>query len=137
MPPREVGGERVHDAVIVGGGMCGLVAWMALASAGIRDARVLDRAERRREGPWLTCALIEMLRSPEILAGPAFGHGSLSFQAWFRARHGRAAWDALDRIARPMWADYLVWHRDVLGVPVENGVGLERVAPRTACCGST
>ena len=129
IPPREVAGEPVLDAVIVGGGMCGLVAWMALASAGIRDVRVIDRAERGREGPWLTYARMETLRSPKILTGPAFGHGSLSFQAWFRAQRGGEAWEALDKIPRPMWADYLVWYRDVLGVPVENGVSLDRVRP--------
>lgn len=129
VPRREVAGERVLDAVIVGGGMCGLVAWMALASAGIRNVRVIDRAERGREGPWLTYARMETLRSPKILTGPAFGHGSLSFQAWFRAQHGGGAWEGLDKIPRPMWADYLGWYRDVLGVPVENGVSLERAGP--------
>lgn len=125
--PRDARGEHVHDAVIVGGGMCGLVAWMALQSAGIRDVPILDRAEAGREGPWLTYARMETLRSPKQLTGPAFGHGALSFQAWFRAQHGRAGWEALDKIPRPLWAEYLIWYRDVLDIPVDNGVSLDHV----------
>ena len=128
-PPRERGGEPVLDVVVIGGGMCGLVAWFALARAGIRNVRVLDRSPEGLEGPWLTYARMETLRSPKHLTGPAFGHGALTFQAWFRAQHGAAAWEALDKIPRPMWMDYLRWYRRVLEVPVENGIALDRVRP--------
>lgn len=129
VPARDREGERVLDAVVIGGGMCGLVAWFALASAGIRNLRVLDRSSEGFEGPWVTYARMETLRSPKHLTGPAFGHGPLTFQAWFRAQNGAAAWGALDRIPRPMWMEYLRWYRRVLGAPVENGVALERVRP--------
>lgn len=129
VPPRTQDGESVVDTVIVGAGMCGLVAWLALTTAGIRNLRILDRSGAGFEGPWLTFARMETLRSPKQLTGPAFGHGALTFQAWYRAQFGTAAWEALDKIPRPMWMDYLRWYRAVLDVPVENGVSVDRVRP--------
>lgn len=129
VPPRDRNGEAVVDAVIVGGGMCGLVAWLALSRAGIRNVRIIDRNPAGQEGPWVTYARMETLRSPKTLTGPAMGLPSLTFQAWYRAQFGQEAWAALDKIPRPMWMDYLRWYRRVLGIPVENGVSLERVEP--------
>ena len=55
---------------------------------------------------------------------------SLTFRAWFTARSsatrpGRSSF----RIPRPMWMDYLRWYRQVLDLPVENGVEVTRIAP--------
>lgn len=125
VPPR----ENVTDIVIIGGGMCGMVAWLSLTTGGMRNVRVLDRAPEGREGPWLTYARMETLRSPKNLTGPAFGHGALTFQAWYRAQYGAAAWDELDKIPRPMWMDYLRWYRSALNIPVENGVSVDHVEP--------
>ncbi|WP_099827876.1 NAD(P)-binding domain-containing protein [Oceaniglobus indicus] len=125
VPPR----EGVSDVVIIGGGMCGMVAWLALRTGGIDNVRVLDRSPEGLEGPWLTYARMETLRSPKTLTGPAFGHGTLTFQAWYRAQHGADAWDALDKIPRPMWMEYLRWYRRVLDIPVDNGVSVDRVEP--------
>ena len=47
VPPR----EGVVDAVVVGGGMCGLLAWFALARAGIRNLRVPRPQPRGARGP--------------------------------------------------------------------------------------
>lgn len=127
--PATEAGEPVTDVVIVGGGMCGLVAWLALASGGMGRVRILDRSAEGREGPWLTYARMETLRSPKQLPGPALGHGALTFQAFFRAQFGAAAWEELDKIPRPMWMDYLRWYRRVVGAPVENGVSVDRVEP--------
>ncbi|MEM7695484.1 MAG: NAD(P)/FAD-dependent oxidoreductase [Pseudomonadota bacterium] len=129
VPSRTAAGETVHNVVIIGGGMCGMVAWHALRSGGVDGMRIVDRAPAGEEGPWVTYARMQTLRSPKQLTGPAFGHGALTFQAYFRARFGTAAWDALDKIPRPMWMDYLRWYRKVLGIPVENGVSVERIAP--------
>lgn len=130
VPPRTQNGEPVADAVIVGGGMCGLVAWLALSRAGIQNVRIIDRNPQGREGPWVTYARMETLRSPKTLTGPASGLPSLTFQAWYRAQFGQNAWDALDKIPRPMWMDYLSWYRRVMQIPVENGVALTRVEPQ-------
>ncbi|MBB3978755.1 cation diffusion facilitator CzcD-associated flavoprotein CzcO [Rhizobium azooxidifex] len=123
-------GQDVSDAVIIGGGMCGLVAWLALTRAGIRNLRIVDRAPKGAEGPWVTYARMETLRSPKNLLGPALGMASLTFRAWYTALFGVAAWEELYRIPRPMWMDYLNWYRDVLSVPVENGIDVTRVIPR-------
>lgn len=129
VPRAPVDGRPVHDVVVIGGGMCGLVASFALRNAGIRNVRIFDRALEGLEGPWLTYARMETLRSPKQLVGPAYGMASLTFRAWFTAQYGEAAWDALDKIPRPMWMDYLRWYRRVLDLPVENEVEVVRIAP--------
>ncbi|MEO1102550.1 MAG: NAD(P)/FAD-dependent oxidoreductase, partial [Pseudomonadota bacterium] len=131
VPPRRVDGEDVVDVVIIGGGMCGLLAHFALTCAGITNIRILDRAPAGEEGPWVTYARMETLRSPKQLVGPAFGLGSLTFRAWFTAQFGEREWDRLDKIPRPMWMDYLKWYRHVLAVPVENGVRVRTIAPES------
>lgn len=129
VPRRATGGRDVHDVVVIGGGMCGLVASFALRSAGIRNIRIFDRAPRGLEGPWVTYARMETLRSPKQLTGPAYGMASLTFRAWFTAQHGEAGWEKLDKIPRPMWMDYLRWYREVLDIPVENDVEVLRIVP--------
>ena len=119
----------ISDVVIVGGGMCGMVAWLALTMGGVSDMRIFDRSSEGKEGPWVTYARMETLRSPKQLTGPAYGLGPLTFQAWYRAQHGAPAWDRLGKIPRRMWMDYLRWYRRVLGIPVENGVSVDRVEP--------
>ena len=119
----------VSDVIIIGGGMCGMVAWLGLVTAGIQNLRVFDRSPVGREGPWLTYARMETLRSPKQLTGPAFGHGALTFQAWYRAQFGRVNWEKLDKIPRQMWMDYLRWYRKALSIPVENEVSVDRLEP--------
>lgn len=123
-------GADVSDVVIIGGGMCGLVAWLALTRAGLANLRIVDRAPQGQEGPWVTYARMETLRSPKNLLGPALGMASLTFRAWYTAIRGEEAWEALYRIPRPMWMDYLKWYREVLNVPVENDTHVTRVIPR-------
>lgn len=129
-PVDDGAGGMASDAVIIGGGMCGLVAWLALTRAGIRNLRIVDRAPQGLEGPWLTYARMETLRSPKMLLGPALGIASLTFRAWYTALYGEASWEELYRIPRPMWMDYLNWYRDVLSIPVENDTHVTRVVPR-------
>ncbi len=126
---RRPDGREVSDIVIVGGGMCGLVAAFALRRGGMHRLRILDRSPAGLEGPWETYARMETLRSPKQLLGPAYGMASLSFQAWYRARFGADAWEELFRIPRPMWMDYLRWYRRILELPVENGVDVRLIAP--------
>ncbi len=125
VPPR----DGVTDVTIIGAGMCGLLAWFALNSGGIHRTRILDRNPPGLEGPWVTYARMETLRSPKQLTGPAYRQGALTFQAWFRAQFGSRAWEELGKIPRPMWMDYLRWYRKVLDIPVENGVSVDRVEP--------
>lgn len=126
---RRQDGEAVVDVVIIGAGMVGQLAWFALNSAGIRNLRILDRAPAGLEGPWLTYARMETLRSPKQLTGPAYGYASLTCRAWYTAVYGEAAWEQLDKIPRTTWMAYLTWYRKVLAVPVENGVEVRRIRP--------
>jgi cation diffusion facilitator CzcD-associated flavoprotein CzcO len=127
VPPRERDGRAVADVVVVGAGMCGLAAAAALRLLGVERVRVLDRAPEGEEGPWVTFARMETLRSPKTLAGPSLGLPALTFRAWFEAQWGRDAFAAMGKIPRLMWMDYLRWYRRVLGVAVENGVAVSAI----------
>jgi cation diffusion facilitator CzcD-associated flavoprotein CzcO len=129
VPERSENGEKIADVAIIGGGMCGLVAAFALQSGGVRNIRILDRNPAGFEGPWVNYARMETLRSPKQLTGPAFGMASLTFRAWFTAQFGETEWEALDKIPRPMWMDYLRWYREVLDIAVENEVNVDRIVP--------
>ena len=127
VPARRHDGSPVRDVVVVGAGMCGLVALAQLKLLGIDNAVAFDAREAGREGPWVTFARMLTLRSPKQLAGPALGQPSLTFRAWHEARFGAEAWRSLDKIPREMWMDYLVWYRAVLELPVENGVRVLKI----------
>ena len=57
----------VLDVAIVGAGMAGLAAAFALKCLNVRSMRVFDRAPAGSEGPWITYARMEVLRSPPEL----------------------------------------------------------------------
>ncbi|MGB1005998.1 MAG: NAD(P)-binding domain-containing protein, partial [Thalassobaculaceae bacterium] len=134
-PPREwvparltPTGERVTDVVVVGAGMCGLTAAFALQREGINNIKILDAKPAGTEGPWITYARMETLRSPKHLAGPAMGLPNLAFRSWFEAKFGEQAWRGLGKIPRPMWMDYLTWYRKVLALPVENDASVLNIS---------
>jgi FAD-dependent urate hydroxylase len=129
VPQHRHEGREVVDVVLIGGGMCGLAAAFSLLRLGIRNLRLLDRSEAGREGPWITYARMETLRSPKHLAGPAADLPPLTFRAWYEAQFGREAWERLGKIPRPMWMEYLCWYRAVLDLPVENGIEVTRIEP--------
>ena len=120
-------GAPVLDALVVGAGMCGQTAAYALLREGVANLRVIDRARRGDEGPWGTFARMVTLRSPKHLTGPDLGVPSLTFRAWYEAQHGAAGWDALHKVGRIDWRDYLLWVRDVVRLPVENDTSLVSV----------
>jgi cation diffusion facilitator CzcD-associated flavoprotein CzcO len=68
------------------------------------------------------------LRSPKHLTGPDLGVPSLTFRAWYEAQHGADGWEQLHKVGRIDWRDYLLWVRDTVALPVENGVSLLAVA---------
>ncbi len=113
-------GDPVHATIVVGAGQSGLAIAAALRREGVDDVVVLDRAPAGREGVWDTFARMDELRTPKVLNGMEFGCPSLSVQAWYTARHGAAAWAALDSIPRQAWADYLQWYRTTLDIPIES-----------------
>ena len=123
------GGVKVADVVVVGAGMNGVAAAASLVLKGVLNIRVLDHSTPGREGPWLSYARMETLRSPKELTGPALGIPSLTFQAWYRASRGDEAWEALYKIPNADWAEYLSWLQRVLKLPVEHGTKVRRVQP--------
>jgi cation diffusion facilitator CzcD-associated flavoprotein CzcO len=128
--PRPDQPAPVLDVAIVGAGMLGLTATAALRNLGIDNVRAFDRAATGREGPWITSARMETLRTRKDAAGPALGIPSLTFRAWYEAQHGADAFARMDLAPREMWMDYLIWYRRVLGLPVQNDTAITAIDPR-------
>ena len=126
-------GRPMADVLIAGAGMNGLAAAFALRRLGISRILHVDRGRNGREGPWLTYARMEMLRSPKHLTGPAQGFASLTFRAWWEAQHGAEGWERLGYIRREDWAAYLTWYRHATGARVENGVELVAIDADDRC----
>lgn len=127
MPGRIFNRHPILDVAIIGGGMAGLTAAAAMKFAGIANTRIYDGAPAGAEGPWATHARMQTLRSPKDLTGPALGIPALTFRAWYTRIHGRAGWEALDRIPRLVWHDYLQWYRQALALPVNNHHRLQNI----------
>jgi cation diffusion facilitator CzcD-associated flavoprotein CzcO len=125
---RQHDGEPLLDVAIIGAGMAGLTVAAALKFLGIRAVN-FDRASEGLEGPWATTARMETLRSPKQLTGPCLGFSSLTFRAWFEAQFGADAWQALDKIPRLQWMDYLRWYRRMVQPEVRNEHEILAVQP--------
>ena len=67
--------------------------------------------------------------SPKDFTGPDLDVPSLTYQSWHEARFGEADWEALALIPREYWAEYLLWVRDRIGIPVDNETALTDIAP--------
>jgi cation diffusion facilitator CzcD-associated flavoprotein CzcO len=122
-------GSKALDVLIVGAGQSGLATAFALKRSCVTNILLVDSAEEGREGPWLTYARMPTLRSPKDFTGPDLDLPSLTYQAWHEARFGADSWRDLDLIPRDYWADYLLWYRKVLELPVRNGCTAIDIAP--------
>ncbi|HVY15188.1 MAG TPA: NAD(P)/FAD-dependent oxidoreductase [Rhodopila sp.] len=122
-------GKPALDVLIVGGGQSGVAIAHGLMRAHVDNVLVVDKAPRGLEGPWLTYARMPTLRSPKDYTGPDLDLPSLAYQSWHEAVYGPAHWQALELITRQDWAAYLLWVRDVTGVPVANETELVDIAP--------
>ncbi len=122
-------GSTALDVLVVGAGQGGQAVATALQRERIARVLVIDRAPRGAEGVWRGFARMQTLRTPKTVTGPDLGLPNLTFQAWYEAQHGADAFAALNKIAKEDWHDYLLWLRDVLELPVQNGVELLRIAP--------
>lgn len=129
LPRWERQGQKVLDVAIVGGGMSGLCAAAALKLQGLDNIQVFDRAPAGREGPWVTYARMNTLRTPKDGECLSLGLPSLTFRAWYESQFGEDAWRALDKAPRSMWMDYLVWYRRVLALPVRNNTSIDLIEP--------
>lgn len=121
-------GSEAADVLVAGAGINGLAVAFLLAREKVARVRVIDAAEEGREGPWLGFARMRWLRTPKELVGPDLGVAPLSFPAWYAARFGTAAWDALVRAPNGVWMDYLGWFREAACIAVENGTRLVSIA---------
>ncbi len=122
-------GRQVYDAVIVGAGQGGLGTAFGLLREHVRNILVIDARDDGEEGPWMTYARMPTLRTVKELIGPDNDQAGVTFRSWYEAQHGAAGWDALVRVPREAWMDYLRWFRRVLCVPVRNGTRVVDIAP--------
>jgi cation diffusion facilitator CzcD-associated flavoprotein CzcO len=119
-----------HNVAIIGGGQSGCAFAFALRRAGIGRVMVIDMAANEAAaGVWLNAARMNVLRTPKTLPGPELGIPALGFQSWYEARHGGAAYAAIERIPRAAWAEYLGWYRHFLEIPVRYRTPLVRIEP--------
>jgi len=126
-PAPERDGQHVYDVLIVGAGQTGLAISHSLIRQGVTNILVLDKNPEGYEGVWDDFARMETLRTPKALCGIELGTASLSVQRWYIAKHGQEAWDAIQRIPRLEWMDYLRWFRRLLDLPVRNDVQVSDV----------
>jgi cation diffusion facilitator CzcD-associated flavoprotein CzcO len=131
VPARSVDAQRVLDVAIIGAGMAGLAASAELRLLGIDNQQLFDQAPAGNEGPWVTYARMQTLRSPKQLTGPALRLPALTFRAWYEAQFGREQWNALYKIPRAQWMDYLRWYRRVLDLPVRNETRVVKLHTRS------
>ncbi len=122
-------GEHVWDVLVIGAGQGGLALAFGLRRERVGNVLVLDRAGPGREGPWKTYARMLTFRSPKHVTGPDLGVPSLTPQAYYRARFGDGAWDALGKYPREAWQEYLDWYRTELHLPVRHHTEAGRIEP--------
>jgi FAD-dependent urate hydroxylase len=127
--PHYQDGARVVDVLIVGGGQGGLATAFGLKREGVTNIRIVDRNLRGLEGPWRQFARMTRLRTTKEASGIALGIPSLTPRAWYEAKFGRNAWERLASFPQEAWRGYLDWYRDVLNIPVENGVDVTSIEP--------
>ncbi|MCX5497201.1 NAD(P)/FAD-dependent oxidoreductase [Kaistia dalseonensis] len=129
--PRRSGpeGAPLYDVVIIGAGLSGLSIGFGLKRLSVDNVLIIDQSAEGREGPWITCARMDTLRSPKQLTGPDLGLPSMTYRSWYEAIHGEAAWEAVGKIDRADWMDYLRWYRAITALNVRNSTMLKGVTP--------
>lgn len=113
--------------LIVGAGQSWLVIAAALRREVVARVAVVDRAGPGQTGPWRTFARMAELRTTKELVGTELGVQSLSLRRGYETRYGAAAWDAIERVPRTDWHDYLEWCCNVLALDVAHGVEVQDV----------
>ncbi|MBX9993911.1 MULTISPECIES: NAD(P)-binding domain-containing protein [Priestia] len=120
---------HVYDVIIIGGGQSGLGTAFGLLRERVSNILVIDENRSGLEGPWETYARMITLRTPKNLTSVDLGMPSLTFQAWWEAQFGSEGWEALDKIPRGDWMNYLRWYRNILNLPVANEIKLTLIEP--------
>ena len=122
-------GKPALDVLIIGAGQSGVATAFGLRRRRVTNVLAVDRAQRGLEGPWWTYARMHTLRSPKDYNGPDLDIASLAYPNWHIARYGAKDWEALGLIPTTAWGEYLLWVRDVIGLPVENQTEVVAIHP--------
>lgn len=61
--------------------------------------------------------------------GPRSRRSLPHFRAWYEAKYGLNAWEALYKIHNRTWVEYLSWLQQMLALPVRHGAALEALEP--------
>jgi cation diffusion facilitator CzcD-associated flavoprotein CzcO len=130
-------GSQAFDVLIAGGGQSGAAAAFGLKRWRVDNVLVVDKAARGMEGPWQTYARMHTLRSPKDYTGPDLDVPNLAYPRWHIARFGEQSWTDLKLIPSKLWAEYLLWVREVTEIPVHNEVALVDIAPAGDLLAST
>lgn len=113
-------GRNILDVLIIGGGQGGLCCAFALLREKVSNILVIDENNEGLEGPWLNFARMHTLRTPKYVTGPDLGLPSLTLRAWYEAQFGAEGWKKLSLLPKQQWAEYLLWYRKLLKLPVQN-----------------
>lgn len=113
-------GTNILDVAIIGGGQSGLTIAFALKKKHINNIVILDENSKGQEGPWTTYAMTSTLRSAKCITGPDCQVPSLTCEKWYKAKYGPDAWDSITKVSVGLWAEYLLWLRETLDLPVYN-----------------
>jgi FAD-dependent urate hydroxylase len=120
-----------HNVVIVGGGQSGVAIAYGLRRKGVGRVDVIDQSAPGEAGIWRNIARMHQLRTPKtLMPGPEAGNLALSFRAWYETLNGPEAFDALDRIPRLAWAEYLAWFQQATDTKVRYGTRLLEIEPQ-------
>jgi cation diffusion facilitator CzcD-associated flavoprotein CzcO len=119
-----------HNVVVVGGGQSGTAIAYGLRRKGVGGVAVIDQANPGEAGIWRNIARMDQLRTPKTRAGPEGANPALSFRAWYETINGPEAFDALDRIPRLIWADYINWFRETTGTEIRYRTRLIEIEPQ-------
>jgi cation diffusion facilitator CzcD-associated flavoprotein CzcO len=128
-PASHATGAHVHDVVIVGAGQAGLSIAFGLKRDGVSNVLVLDGRRAGEEGVWENFARMHTLRTPKATIGLEGGIASLSAPAFYKARYGKEAWNAITRVERGRWMEFLRWFRHAAGIAVRNETQCLGLAP--------
>ncbi len=113
-------GQKILDVLIVGAGQGGLTTAFNLMREKVKNILVVDENPEGKEGPWMTFARMNTLRTPKHITGPDLGIPNLTPRNWYETVYGKQCWDELTLIPKEHWADYLSWYRRLLNIPVRN-----------------
>ena len=119
-----------HNVVIVGGGQSGIALAYGLRRKGVGKVEVIDSAAPGQAGIWRSVARMHNLRTPKAIIGIERDNPMLAFRAWYETLNGSGAFNALDRIPRLAWADYVDWFQQVTATTVRYRTRLLEIEPQ-------